>query len=183
VNPSGQGVGFDESEVKACIEFHSNLPKSVNKLDPIAVIAANGTPSWGSEGNPYFISGLAKAFNEMTTATNHPIRILIGTGPHLNQLAPSCLASHPSDIGLCNLTYRPGSDFSVVLQRDVNSIAGAQLHLIPTYQWLCLKDVCPAVIGNIDVYADEDHMTIAASKYLSVLLEGSLAPLLGSVKP
>jgi len=181
VDPSG-GPGFDGSEVKACIEFHKNLPRSVNKIDPIAVIAANGSPSWGSAGNPSFIANLGKAFDEMTTATNHPIRILLGIGPELPESAPSCLASHPASINLCNFRYGPRSQFSVALQRDSNSIVGAQLHLIPTYQWLCLNGVCPTVISNIDVYADTDHLTVAISKYLSTLLEGALASLLSASK-
>jgi len=177
-SPGGPGPGFDESEVKACIGFHNNLPKSVNKLDPFAVIAVSGTLNWGSAGNPYFISGLNTAFNEMSTTTNHPIRILMGSGPHISEPAPSCLASHPSNINRCNFTYSAGSDLSATLSRDEASVQGAKVRLIPTYQWLCLRETCPVVIGNIDVYADADHLTIAISKYLSVLLEKALAPLL-----
>jgi hypothetical protein len=178
VDPSA-GPGFDGAEVKACDTFHKNLPRSVNKLDPIAILAANGTPSWGAAGNPSWISNLDKAFNEMTTATSHPVRILLGTGPELAEAAPSCLATHPSSTTVCNFKYGAGSEFTASLQRDSNAISGAQVHLIPTYQWLCLNQVCPPVIGHIEVYADTDHLTIAISKFLSVLLEGALTPLLG----
>jgi hypothetical protein len=181
VDPSAS-PGFDGAEVKACIVFHKNLPRSVNKLDPEAVIAANGSPSWGALGNPSFIENLGKAFDEMTTASNHPIRILLGTGPELPESAPSCLATHPASINLCNFKYGPGSEFSAALQRDSNTVAGAQVHLIPTYQWLCLNEVCPTVVGHIDVYADADHLTVAISKFLSTLLEGALTPLLNSAK-
>jgi len=180
VSPSGPGTGFDENEVKACITFHANLPRSVNNLDPVAVIAANGTPSWGSAGNPSFIAGLNTAFDEMATPTNHPIRILLGTGPHLSEAAPSCLATHPSSIKRCNLTYSTGSPLSAALSRDNASVQGAKVNLIPTYQWICIHYVCPAVIGNIDVYADEDHLTIAISEYLAVMLEKALTPLLSA---
>ena len=57
---------------------------------------------------------------------------------------------------------------------------GAKLDLIPTFQWICFHHVCPAVIGNIDVYADEDHLTTAISTYLSVLLEKALTHLLSA---
>ena len=180
VSPSGPGTGFDENEVKACIKFHANLPRNVNNLDPVAVIAADGAPSWGSAGNPSFIAGLNTAFDEMATPANHPIRILLGTGPHLPEDAPSCLATHPSSINRCNLTYSIGSPLSAALSRDNASVQGAKVNLIPTYQWVCINHVCPAVIGNIDVYADEDHLTIAISKYLSVMLEKALTPLLST---
>jgi len=177
-NSISSGPGFDQNEVNACIEFHNNLPKSVQKIAPVAVIAANGDPSWGTYGDAGFIRDLRKAFDEMSTATNHPIRILLGTGPHLSVTAPICLSSHPTSINECNLTYGSGSAFSAALLRDQNSISGARVHLIPTYQWICLNGVCPDVIGNIEVYADTDHLTIVISEYLSVLLEKSLSPLL-----
>jgi hypothetical protein len=169
---------FGQSEVDACINFHKNLPRSVNNIHPFAIIAANGDFSWGTVGNSVFVSDLGKAFDEMSSPTNHPIRILLGTGPHLSVGAPSCLASHPNNIDLCNLSYGSGSTFSSALLRDNAAISGARVRLIPTYQWICLNGVCPAVIGNIDVYADSDHLTIAMSKFLSVLLERALTPLL-----
>lgn len=172
------GPGFDQNEVNACIEFHNNLPNSVHKIAPVAVIAANGDPSWGTQGDAGFITDLGKAFDEMSTATNHPVRILLGTGPHLSVSAPVCLSSHPTSINLCNLTYGSGSAFSVALLRDQNSISGAQVHLIPTYRWICLHGVCPDVIGNIETYVDSDHLSISMSEYLSILLEKSLSPLL-----
>lgn len=180
ISPAAPESGFDEAEVKACTSFHQNLPKSVNKLDPIAVIAAEGAPSWGPTANPVFIQGLNSAFNEMSTRTNHPVRILMGAGPHLAEAAPSCLASHPSSIERCNFTYTKRSDYGVVLARDNASIQGAKVDLIPTYQWFCLHGTCPAVIGNVDVYADSDHTTTAISEYLSLLLERALTPLLDS---
>jgi hypothetical protein len=180
VSPSGPETGFDENEVKACITFHANLPRNVKKLDPVAVIAADGALSWGSGGNPGFIAGLNTAFDEMATPTNHPIRILLGTGPHLSVAAPSCLATHPSSIERCNFSYSTGSPLSAALSRDAASVRGAKVNLIPTYQWICFHDICPDVIGNIDVYADEDHLTIAISQYLSVMLEKALTPLLST---
>lgn len=173
-------TGFDQNEVNACAQFHTNLPKSVNKLSPIAVIAADGALSWGTVGNVQYVAGLKTAFNEMSTSADRPARILLGTGPHLSEPAPTCLATHPSDINRCNLSYSSGSDLSITIARDQSAVKAADVELIPTFQWICRDDTCPAVIGNIDVYADEDHLTTAISKYLSVLLEKSIAPLLGT---
>ena len=175
--------GFDQNEINACVNFHKNLPKAVNKINPFAVIAANGEGSWGAAGNRDFVTILGNTFDELSTATNHPIRILLGTGPLLSKAAPLRLASHPNNINLCNLSYTSGSAFSTALARDNAAISGASVHLITTYKWICLNGVCPAVIGNIDVYADTDHLTIAISKFLSVILEKTLAPLLNISVP
>ena len=177
-NSISSGPGFGQNEVNACIEFHKSLPKSVQEIARVVVMAANGDPSWGTYGDAGFITDLGKAFDEMSTVTNHPIRILLGTGPNLSVSAPLCLLSHPTSINGCNLTCGSGSAFGAALLRDQNSIRGAQVHLIPTCQWICLNGVCPDVIGNVEVYADTDHLAIAISEYLSLLLEKSLLPLL-----
>ncbi len=176
--PGRTFAGFDLNELNACVNFHKNLPRAVNKINPFAVIAASGEGLLGAAGNRDLVTILRNTFDELSTATNHPIRILLGTGPHFLKATPSCLASHPNNINLCNLAYTSGSAFSTALARDNAAISGASVHLITIYKWICLNGVCPAVIGNIDVYADADHLTIAISKFLSVVLEKALAPLL-----
>jgi hypothetical protein len=158
--------------------FHKNLPRSVNRVDPVTVIAANGHLSWGTTGNAASITKFDKAFDELSRATSKPNRILIGAEPHLSKAAPSCLASHPHNINLCNFAYGRESTFSSALSLDDASVTGVKVRLIPTYRWICLHRVCPAVIGNIDVYADSDHLIIEVDKFLSILLEETLAPLL-----
>ena len=176
VRPGRPFAGFDQNELNACVNFHKNLPRAVDKINPFAVIAAE------SEGpandNRDYVPILRNTFNELSTVTNHPIRILLGTGPQLSEPAPSCLASHPNNIKLCNFSYTPGSVFGTALAVDQAAISGASVHLIATYKWICLNEVCPVVIGNIDVYGDADHLTIAMSKFLSVLLEKSLTTVL-----
>jgi hypothetical protein len=167
---------------RACDEWHNRLPASVRALKPVAILAANGTLSWGVGGDPSWIQGIQKAFNEMTTTSPHTIRVLISISPHLASPAPSCLAAYASSIQKCTATYVPGKLgsglFSASLVRDQNAAAAAKATLLPTVQWFCVKDRCPAVVGNVLVYADEDHTTIAYSKYLSSVLLTALSPIL-----
>lgn len=182
-NPGSPTATFDKNEIDACINFHKNLPMAVNRIKPFAVIAANGEFSWGPVGDREWVRLLSSTFDQLSTATNHPIRILLGTGPHFEGLVPSCLASHPTSINRCNFSYKHGSGFNAALARDAAAISGAKVHLINTSKWVCLDGVCPAVIGNIVAYADADHLTIAISKYLSVVFEKALAPLLSIPVP
>jgi hypothetical protein len=182
IRPSRPIAGFDQNEINACVIFHKNLPKAVDKIRPLAVIAASSEGSWGAgtAGTRYFVTTLRDTFDELSSTTNHPVRILLGTGPLLSQPAPSCLESHPNNINLCNFSYTAESVFGIGLARDNAAILGASVHLIATYKWICLNGVCPAVIGNIDVYADADHLTISISKFLSVVLEKAITPLLNT---
>jgi hypothetical protein len=167
---------------RACNEWHNHLPASVREVKPVAIIAANGTLSWGVGGDPSWIQGIQKAFNEMTTTSPHTIRVLISISPHLAAPAPACLAAYASAIQKCDATYVPGKLgvglFSASLVRDQNAAVAAHATLLPTVQWFCVRDRCPAVVDNLLVYADEDHTTTVYSKYLSKVLQEALAPIL-----
>jgi len=177
VPPTGDSAAF----IRACNEWHIYLPAAVRAQKPVAILAANGTLSWGA-GDSYWIKGLQTAFDEMTTASPRTIRVLIGISPHLAAPAPTCLASYSSSIQKCDLTYTPGKLgsglFSATLIRDHNGAVAAHAVLLPTVQWFCFKDRCPAVVKNLLVYADADHITTAYSEYLWKVLQEALRPIL-----
>lgn len=177
--PAGTKLtAFDQ----ACDEWHTHLPAAVRAQHPFAIVAANGTPSWGVGGDPGWIQGIKKAFDEMTTTSPHAIRVLISISPSLPSPAPSCLAAYASSIQKCDLVYQPGKLgsglFSASLIRDENAAASAGAMLLPTVQWFCANDRCPAVIDHMLVYVDNDHLSIVYSEYLWKVFEQELEPVL-----
>ncbi len=168
---------------KLCDEWHTTLPAAVEAQKPVAILSANGTSSFGPGGDVAWIQGMQTAFNEMTATAPSTIRIVISISPSTpQQPVPSCLASYPSSIQKCGLTYVPGKQgyglFSGSLIRDQNAAVAAHAILLPTVQWFCVNDQCPPVVGKTIVYVDEDHLTTAYSLYLSTVLQQALAPLL-----
>jgi SGNH domain (fused to AT3 domains) len=167
---------------KACDQWHTHLPAAVRAQKPVAILAANGTPSWGPGGDPSWIQGIQTAFNEMTTTAPNTIRVLISISPHTAAPVPPCLASYATSIQKCGLTYTPGvlgsGLFSASLVRDQNAATAAHATLMPTVQWFCVADKCPPVIGNVLVYADSDHTTTVFSEYLAKVFQQELAPIL-----
>jgi hypothetical protein len=167
---------------RACDEWHAQLPAAVQAQKPVAILSANGTTSWGVQGDPSWIQGMRTAFDRMTTTSPRTIRILISISPALPASAPLCLAAYSSSIQKCDLTYHPGALgsglFSASLLRDQHAATAAHAILLPTVQWFCLKDRCPPVVGNMLVYVDTDHLSIVYSEYLSKVLQKALAPIL-----
>jgi hypothetical protein len=167
---------------RACDEWHAHLPAAVQAQRPALILAANGTPSWGVQGDLSWIQGIQRAFKEMTTASPDTTRVIVSISPHLPEPAPSCLASYFSSIQKCNLTYKPGvlglGLFSASLIRDRNAALASHAILLSTVQWFCLKDRCPAVVKNLLVYADADHVTTVYSEYLSRVLQKALVSIL-----
>jgi hypothetical protein len=182
VDPTAGPGGEDPAQVKACEEWHTHLPAAVRALKPFAILAANGAESWGVAGDKGWIEGMQKAFDEMTTTSPKTIRVQIQESPHLPAPAPTCLAAYASSIQKCDLTYQPGvlgvGLFSGTLVRDQKAAAAAGAALLPTVQWLCVKDRCPAVVGHMLVYVDEDHLTTVYSQYLATVLQKALVPIL-----
>jgi SGNH domain (fused to AT3 domains) len=168
--------GFPEAEVQLCAEWHKNLPASVKKLKPSAVIAANGSPDWGRTANQLWVTGMKLAFKELTAGTKAH-KILLGSGPHLASSAPECLSANPTAIQDCTLSYRPtASDFfGAALIRDKAGAKASGAVLVPTVQWFCAKDRCPVVVGKRLVYIDANHATIVYSEYLSTVLRQALS--------
>jgi hypothetical protein len=163
-----------------CNDWHKSLPASVVKLKPSAVIAANGTPEGWPGDDQYWVSGMKLAFQELTAGLPKTRRILLGTGPHLTLAAPQCLAANTTAIQNCTLSYTPGagSPFGAALLRDEEGAKASGAELIPTVQWFCAKDRCPAVVGRRLVYIDPDHATIVYSEYLSTVLRDALSKVL-----
>jgi len=180
ITPFVPGSGTPTPASTACLQWHTNLPAAVQAEHPVAIIAANGTPSWGPQGDPSWVSGIAKAFSEMTANAPSTVRILLGTGPHFSHPVPACLSAYPQAIQKCTLTYKPNAvganQYGAALTRDKAGAAAANAKLIPVVQWLCSNDKCPPLIANQLVYADTDHLSIVYSQYLATVLQQALTP-------
>jgi hypothetical protein len=175
--PSSTGPGFDSSLVAACNEWHSTLPPAVVRLHPKVIMAANGTPVW-RVAQAAWLAGMQLAFKELNPK-GVSVDVLVGTGIHLVTPAPECLAANTTDIQTCTFKYTASSDTQQSFERDAAVAASIKhLHLMKTYQWVCHEDACPLVVSHLIVYADDKHVTIAYSAYLSRVFLGALRSIL-----
>jgi hypothetical protein len=169
-------AGFDAAHAAACNLWHKTLPPVVAKMKPRAIIAANGLPDWGATRDKVWLSGLKLIFAKMNP-NKTSVQILMGDGPRLGVSAPACLAAYSSSVSSCNFHYGATSNYQLALNRDAAAITQVGLHLIPTFQWICLNRACPMVVTNTLTFADSDHLTTAYSLQLQVLFQARLKPL------
>ena len=151
---------------KRCRQWHVNVPEAIRTLHPVAVLATSG-----DVGNDYsdtvWANGVKKVFAAATLESPSTKRILMSTSPFFGESAVTCLTVHP-DPQDCSLTYAPGSGYyGAALTRDKLIASVSKATLINTNKFLCYKDACSPVIGNILVYSDIDHITIAYSSFIS----------------
>ena len=95
---------------------------------------------------------------------------MLGDIPQLEQDGPICLAADLSSATICSheLTDGPYASYEVkTLESAVKQVGGTYVNVIP---WLCTSSKCPAVIGNYEVYQNQEHLTSTYAKYLTPVL-------------
>ncbi len=156
-----------------CRQWHANVPAAIRSLHPLAVLASSGDVGT-NYSNTTWANGVKNVFVEATLGAPTTKRILIGTSPLFGESAVTCLTVHP-DPQDCSLQYTVGSGYyGGTLSRDVQVASSSHATLINTSKFLCSSDVCSPVIGNILVYSDIDHITIAYSSFLSKVLTSAV---------
>jgi hypothetical protein len=166
-----------------CDRWHSYTIARINHTKPDLVVMS------GNDGYPInsqrkhmtsavWAAGLLKTLNMITSTKTKKVVLgdvpRPGHNPWNNVSGPYCLAAHEDDVQACS------SQRATVLkglyndaEQSVARQAGAQyIDVIP---WFC-SSVCTAVIGNMVVYMDQNHITATYATYLSGALQAALQP-------
>jgi hypothetical protein len=156
-----------------CRQWHANVPAAIRALHPVAVLAASGDV--GTQySNSVWANGVKSLFVAATLGSPTAKRIVMGTSPFFGESAVTCLTVHP-DPQDCSLKYTPGSGYyGEALSRDKVVASTSDAKLVDTNKYFCHSDTCSPVIGNILVYSDIDHVTIAYSSFISKGITGAV---------
>lgn len=98
---------------------------------------------------------------------------VIKDNPHPDQEIPECVSQSLQNLEECATPRDVAYNYAPVNARAANKVEGARL--IDPEPVLCLEDTCPAVVGDVLVYRNGDHIT---STYVR-----TLAPWLGRQLP
>jgi hypothetical protein len=166
----------------ACDRWHRYTIARINHMKPdLVVMSGNDLFPVNSQGKPMsravWAAGLLKSLNMITSTKTK--KVVLGDTPRLgnnpwNASGPYCLAAHEDHVQACS------SQRAAVLnylyndtEQSVARQAGAQY--IDVFPWFC-SAVCTAVIGNMVVYMDQNHITATYATYLSGALQAALQP-------
>ena len=104
--------------------------------------------------------------------------VVIGPVPKPPGVVPTCLSMHMADASACAVPSSTGVDQAgeaaeaAVARRD----GAAYLDVRP---WFCTATTCPAVVGNIELWRDDNHITRTWAQYLAPVMTESLYTVLG----
>jgi peptidoglycan/LPS O-acetylase OafA/YrhL len=115
--------------------------------------------SRASQTTPFTAAEWRHGFDDLVGTITVPRSrmVLLGSTPILAQVAPVCLAAHPSDVQLCSSPASVAVPALVAVDRS--AARADHVAYIDTVPWFCTS-VCSPIIGEDDVYdVSGDHIS------------------------
>lgn len=166
-----------------CEPWRKNvLKKMVNDKVQVVLVAnfdrllsaTNRLPVWEKDWR----TGLQGTIDALKSRDIVPI--LVQDTPYPGQDIPTCLSANLSNVSQCSpVRSNAIRDEIHQVRKDLAAKNGVQL--LETTDWFCTATVCPAVVGNLLVYRDDNHITAAYAEFLAPLLDAALNDYVTSV--
>ncbi|MGO3884904.1 MAG: acyltransferase family protein [Mycetocola sp.] len=139
----------------SCKEWNKRAVFEIMALQPSAVVTLGTVTTEDGTGERPASEAQLRAWSLLDAAGITTIGIR--DNPRLKQDAPRCLEGNPNSADSCgidrNTIYAPSSP-----TLDAGGLPESYVELDVTDQF-CVDGFCPAVIGNVIVYRDDDHLT------------------------
>ncbi|MEN3346183.1 MAG: hypothetical protein V7635_2759, partial [Arthrobacter sp.] len=138
-----------------CLEFNKQAMDQVLEMKPDLVL----TISTRTSADPGVPEVLEDSWVDQARQLNDAGIAVVGVRetPRMPQHVPSCLAEHPEDPGACSGSVM--DTFGPAVATDGLDAQLPDTHFLDLTRYFCVADVCPAIIGNVIVYKDENHVT------------------------
>jgi peptidoglycan/LPS O-acetylase OafA/YrhL len=162
-----------QSQQESCYSWTGKVLRAMRLDSPDLVLAAASTPISSAHKNAY-----VRSAKQMTRYTRN--LLVLGDTPHALFDPPTCVAAHANDASYCKLNRVAGGGMDIPkLEAGVGkAVKAAGITYLPTSDWVCVNQLCPAVVGNVLIYRDVSHLTEQGSKLFSPFMERALLPYL-----
>jgi peptidoglycan/LPS O-acetylase OafA/YrhL len=99
--------------------------------------------------------------------------VVLGPTPKPPADEPTCVADHLPDATAC-AGSRPAEVDAAGMTAERAAVTAAGGHYVSVADWLCTAVRCPAVIGNLLVHRDDNHLSTYLVRWLEPLLAANL---------
>ncbi|BEL12542.1 SGNH hydrolase domain-containing protein [Actinoplanes sichuanensis] len=158
------------AEIKQAQPYLVVMSSSGNDGNPLVDDA--GTRPSGAQLDAAWAAGWDATYKAIKGTRTKLVQIRDTPWPGYN--APECLAEHSDKVSRC---VAPAIESIVQPQRQVLVEQNAKrngVQMIDALPWFCTTDSCPALVGNVLVWRDDDHITTKYSAMLAPLLSARL---------
>jgi hypothetical protein len=170
---------FTSNRVDDCNKWHTTVASAIAAVHPFAIVQASGlgtAHAFTATQYNAWMAGWTQLGNQLKAKAPTAQRYLLSSTPYLKMPVPQCLAAHTTSVKSCAFTNVPstGTTYGFSLEnnlaRDTQAATAMSAKLVNVVPLVCVKNVCPAVIGSSMVYADTDHFTVQINNDLSAAL-------------
>jgi len=137
-----------------CDEWRNEAFRIIEEEQPDLVVLANQSYKGYDRDAAEWESGLRASLERLAPSTKVAI---LGETPWADEDVPDCLARNLDDVRPCE----PPPDrarYRAIVEAEQRIAAEEGAGWIDAGSWLCTEDRCPAVVGNLLVYRDQDHL-------------------------
>jgi peptidoglycan/LPS O-acetylase OafA/YrhL len=121
---------------------------------------------------PEWLAGI-RASVERLRGLGVPVMVL-GPTPKPPFDVPSCVSGHLNDVQACATPLAQAINLQGRrAERVVAERAGARY--VDVASWMCVDDTCPAIVGNLLVYRDDNHLTTGYAAWLTPVIDAEIA--------
>lgn len=163
-----------ENRDEECNEFNAATRQAALGADPDAIVTI-GTLSLAEAPHEKLVDGYEDGVTPFLDA-GIPV-VAFRDNPRFPFSMFACVETYGPDHDRCN----PARSESLLPENPLEEVAARHedLHSIDLTDRLCTEDICPGVIGNIQVYMDLDHVTSTYGETLAPDVEARMLDALG----
>ncbi len=162
-----------------CDQWRQDVLDQIARVHPALVIlgvARHYTDVYGF--TPYSTQWIQGMSAMVSAVRRLGTRVLVvGPVPKPPADVPGCLSVHLSSATACNVPVAAGID-ETGKRAEERAVAGAGGSYLDVQPWLCAS-ACPAIVGNLLVYRDDNHITAVYASYLGPAMTDELGMLVG----
>lgn len=158
-----------------CETWRQNVVSRIAEVHPALVVLAMARHYIAEYGFvPYQQAWLQGLSQMITTITKlGPKVVVIGPVPKPPFIVPSCLSENLSDAQKCEVAQNVGyNEAGEAVERQTSVQAGASY--IRTEPWFCAAGQCADIVGNLEVWRDDNHITAVYSNFLGPAMSAEL---------
>ncbi|GGK89670.1 acyltransferase family protein [Mangrovihabitans endophyticus] len=157
-------------EYTECAAFHRAAIDRIAALRPRLVVVGTSF-NYDPIGGASWRAGWASTFGALRDTGARVVAFQ--DTPYMGGRVPACLEAHSRRIDRCDVSQRSALRGPEQRELFTEYARGSAVTVIDPVPWLC-TDTCPAVVGNMLVYRDSNHMTTAYNRMLAPLLDARL---------
>jgi hypothetical protein len=176
-------VTYDESNKKRveCAPWRKRVYTRLREEKPDLILT--GTYRYRLANRP----ARSNAREQWTTALKPTLKtlrsissrvVMIGDIPHPESWPATCLSRNTGSAQKCVIT-RDMAERPAVVRAEVDAAKATGVTYMKVSDWMCTDTRCAVMLGNIQMYRDDNHIGATASRYFVPFIESVVVPTLG----